>query len=107
MDRERAAQVANAYPMLLIGTADPIRQLGPLVKFFREELGVDPGSEVCVGFYAWPDSLDTIEPTFRYLLQDCGFSLEQLCKDPTLLAYSLDARVKPRALFAGKNGLPM
>merc|ERR1712151_451119 len=51
--------------------------------------------------------MGTVGPTARYLIQECGFSAERLREDITLLAYSLDARVKPRALFARKLELPM
>merc|ERR1711988_1022105 len=93
-----AAQVASSSPMLLIGTRDPARQLAPLVVFLRE-LGVDPAADACLGFYAWPDAMNTIEHTANFLRNECGFSVDDLRANVSLLGYDLHNRVRPRTLY--------
>ncbi|CAE7762937.1 unnamed protein product, partial [Symbiodinium necroappetens] len=105
LSADQLAYVAKNYPMLLLGTLDAERQLAPLVQFLRHFLGVDPASTQCIGLYAWPDSLAVVEPTARFLVEDCGYSLEELREDVALLGYSFEARVHPRGRFVQHLGM--
>ncbi|CAE7602443.1 unnamed protein product [Symbiodinium natans] len=102
---EQMAYAVKNYPMLLLGTLDAKKQLAPLVQFLRHFLGVDPGSPECLGFYAWPDALAVVEPTARFLVEDCGYSLEELREDVRLLGYSFEARVLPRGRYVQHLGV--
>eukprot|EP00439_Symbiodinium_sp_Y106_P066668 s3223_g10.t3 len=105
LSAEQLAHVAKNYPMLLLGTLDAERQLAPLVRFLRHFLGVDPASSQCIGLYAWPDALAVVEPTARFLVEECGYPLEELREDVALLGYSFEARVQPRGRYVQHLGM--
>lgn len=106
MAREQAAYVITSFPMLLLGTRSIERQLAPLVRFLREEMCVDPASQACLGFYAWPDALSVIQPAAKFLLEDCGYPPKALRADVSLLGYSLEARIFPRSQYVRKLAIP-
>eukprot|EP00929_Paragymnodinium_shiwhaense_P103118 TRINITY_DN66403_c0_g1_i2.p1 TRINITY_DN66403_c0_g1~~TRINITY_DN66403_c0_g1_i2.p1 ORF type:complete len:360 (+),score=51.91 TRINITY_DN66403_c0_g1_i2:37-1116(+) len=107
MDSARAVSVLTKFPMLLVGTRNLTRQLAPLVKFLREDLAVDPASDDCIGFYAWPDALSTIRPNVTFLCGECGYRMEDLKDSVTLLAYSFESRLFPRVMWVKTCEAPM
>ncbi|CAJ1427487.1 unnamed protein product [Effrenium voratum] len=106
-----AFQVAERFPMLLLGCRNVEQQLAPLVSFLRS-LGVDPKCAACRGFYAWPEAHKVLEPTVasaRYLLDECGYGPKELAENVDVLGYSLEARIYPRGRFLQhlKTRLPL
>ncbi|CAJ1434483.1 unnamed protein product, partial [Effrenium voratum] len=108
MSREQVGEVAERFPMLLLGCRNVEQQLAPLVSFLRS-LGVDPKCAACRGFYAWPEAHKVLEPTARYLLDECGYGPKELAENVDVLGYSLEARIYPRGRFLQhlKTRLPL
>lgn len=97
MSKEVAIKVLSSSEALMVAR-DPATQLAPLVRLLREDLGVDPGAEACLGFYAWPDSFSTIEPAAKFLMEH--WPMEDVRANVSLLSHSLEARIRPRTLYA-------
>eukprot|EP00746_Dinoflagellata_sp_MGD_P019878 gnl/MRDRNA2_/MRDRNA2_146237_c0_seq1.p1 gnl/MRDRNA2_/MRDRNA2_146237_c0~~gnl/MRDRNA2_/MRDRNA2_146237_c0_seq1.p1 ORF type:complete len:240 (+),score=42.77 gnl/MRDRNA2_/MRDRNA2_146237_c0_seq1:65-721(+) len=107
MTHEQASRLVNKVPGLL-GKQNAAQRFAPLVHFFREILRVDPASEACTEFYdtRWADPLGMLNTSVEFLTTTCGYSMEEVCEDLSLLGYSFEQRLYPRSLYAQKLGVP-
>jgi hypothetical protein len=97
MDAESAAAMFNKVGGL-VWTFNPDTQLRPLVTYLVEDLNVSPSAENCWGLYAWPNTEKILKPAVD-VLRGGGYDLDDIRRDPMLLCYSLEQRIKPRTSF--------
>mmetsp|Transcript_19753 Transcript_19753/g.47995 ORF Transcript_19753/g.47995 Transcript_19753/m.47995 type:complete len:314 (-) Transcript_19753:9-950(-) len=96
-------KIFTEFPIVL--SFNPENTVFPLAGTLRSRLGLNPASQDCRAFYAWPTSADTLNEATDFLVS-AGYTTKELADCVSLLAYSLQARIIPRVLFVSRLGRP-